>query len=333
MCRRRGAVGRTRRIWHAGWAGGGPTSTHERTTGIADRRDPAPRSRRPPHPAPQEEFPMCVTVTMRIPLLPGFVHSDALTAPWCRRSPAPGTPPGRDARRGGCGRRRSASCRGDRAPPAVSSGSAGGRAGCGTRAQEGSGEEVLPVQRRCCDQLLLVPGEEGIEHDLVLGLQGLLPSLVQPVRCPVGLGGVPQAVEETEEARHATGGEDDGVEAPAVVAEGVDLSPGERVLGRRTGLVGRCAVGVRGVRHRSPQGLVLEQRAEVVDLLELLGGQARDGEAHVDRKSTRLNSSHANISYAGFCLKKKTEPHATRSGLVLTITSTSSNFTTLPPPL
>src|SRR3712207_7207602 len=29
------------------------------------------------------------------------------------------------------------------------------------------------------------------------------------------------------------------------------------------------------------------------------------GEA-VDRKSTRLNSSHANISYAVFCLKKKT---------------------------
>src|SRR3712207_8430291 len=27
---------------------------------------------------------------------------------------------------------------------------------------------------------------------------------------------------------------------------------------------------------------------------------------HQDRKSTRLNSSHANISYAVFCLKKKT---------------------------
>src|SRR3712207_7493727 len=27
-----------------------------------------------------------------------------------------------------------------------------------------------------------------------------------------------------------------------------------------------------------------------------------------DRKSTRLNSSHANISYAVFCLKKKTNP-------------------------
>src|SRR3712207_8445267 len=32
--------------------------------------------------------------------------------------------------------------------------------------------------------------------------------------------------------------------------------------------------------------------------------------AHVlDRKSTRLNSSHANISYAVFCLKKKTTSH------------------------
>src|SRR3712207_8738967 len=29
-------------------------------------------------------------------------------------------------------------------------------------------------------------------------------------------------------------------------------------------------------------------------------------DARIDRKSTRLNSSHANISYAVFCLKKKT---------------------------
>src|SRR3712207_7137149 len=28
-----------------------------------------------------------------------------------------------------------------------------------------------------------------------------------------------------------------------------------------------------------------------------------------DRKSTRLNSSHANISYAVFCLKKKNAPY------------------------
>src|SRR3712207_8372824 len=31
-----------------------------------------------------------------------------------------------------------------------------------------------------------------------------------------------------------------------------------------------------------------------------------------DRKSTRLNSSHANISYAVFCLKKKTQNHLDR---------------------
>src|SRR3712207_8601500 len=29
-----------------------------------------------------------------------------------------------------------------------------------------------------------------------------------------------------------------------------------------------------------------------------------------DRKSTRLNSSHANISYAVFCLKKKKKPQS-----------------------
>src|SRR3712207_6886368 len=32
---------------------------------------------------------------------------------------------------------------------------------------------------------------------------------------------------------------------------------------------------------------------------------ASDGSGFIDRKSTRLNSSHANISYAVFCLKKK----------------------------
>src|SRR3712207_8391815 len=34
------------------------------------------------------------------------------------------------------------------------------------------------------------------------------------------------------------------------------------------------------------------------------------GAGRVDRKSTRLNSSHANISYAVFCLKKKTHNRA-----------------------
>src|SRR3712207_5725312 len=44
------------------------------------------------------------------------------------------------------------------------------------------------------------------------------------------------------------------------------------------------------------------------DLYELFfenAGNPADGDGGEDRKSTRLNSSHANISYAVFCLKKK----------------------------
>src|SRR5438309_5246784 len=37
-------------------------------------------------------------------------------------------------------------------------------------------------------------------------------------------------------------------------------------------------------------------------LSRLLGGE---GGSNIDRKSTRLNSSHSSISYAVFCLKKK----------------------------
>src|SRR3712207_8378246 len=38
---------------------------------------------------------------------------------------------------------------------------------------------------------------------------------------------------------------------------------------------------------------------------------------HVDRKSTRLNSSHANISYAVFCLKKKKKNNSSEIDAVL----------------
>src|SRR3712207_7435023 len=44
----------------------------------------------------------------------------------------------------------------------------------------------------------------------------------------------------------------------------------------------------------------------VDQVLEVTGlGPAACVTARLDRKSTRLNSSHANISYAVFCLKKK----------------------------
>src|SRR5256886_6249362 len=47
-------------------------------------------------------------------------------------------------------------------------------------------------------------------------------------------------------------------------------------------------------------------RALVEDLRRAAGRAARGGsQAATDRKSTRLNSSHSQISYAVFCLKKK----------------------------
>src|SRR2546430_8404868 len=48
--------------------------------------------------------------------------------------------------------------------------------------------------------------------------------------------------------------------------------------------------------------------------------RGRANQSSLDRKSTRLNSSHSQISYAVFCLKKKTKLRTTpaRAGLRLT---------------
>src|SRR3712207_8451925 len=56
-----------------------------------------------------------------------------------------------------------------------------------------------------------------------------------------------------------------------------------------------------GCANRSPLAYRAQRPLQMV---------ARSG----DRKSTRLNSSHANISYAVFCLKKKKKNH---NGLIL----------------
>src|SRR5688572_32411216 len=62
-------------------------------------------------------------------------------------------------------------------------------------------------------------------------------------------------------------------------------------------------------RISNPTSNVFENR--IADLeggigaLEVSSGQAAQMTAILDRKSTRLNSSHSQISYAVFCLKKK----------------------------
>src|SRR3712207_8435648 len=74
--------------------------------------------------------------------------------------------------------------------------------------------------------------------------------------------------------------------------------------------VGEAAVGeVLGVaRTGRPRAGAAEAQVRDRDVVRRAVGEdpldaAQDGR---DRKSTRLNSSHANISYAVFCLKKKT---------------------------
>src|SRR2546430_12857130 len=68
-------------------------------------------------------------------------------------------------------------------------------------------------------------------------------------------------------------------------------------------------VGALIQRHpsKSPHGTpiyVIMQQAAQLNMKSIIIGTA--GHIDQDRKSTRLNSSHSQISYAVFCLKKKT---------------------------
>src|SRR5437867_8359362 len=72
---------------------------------------------------------------------------------------------------------------------------------------------------------------------------------------------------------------------------------GHRFVGDAVRRGARCVIV-----HRHRYGSVFKDTAvvKVRDTLRALGDLAQD------RKSTRLNSSHRTISYAVFCLKKKT---------------------------
>src|SRR3712207_8706564 len=71
--------------------------------------------------------------------------------------------------------------------------------------------------------------------------------------------------------------------------DALPISLGDRV---QTGVVGCCSLD--------------EYEAGVIKKHEnVRPDKVHDRTEHLDRKSTRLNSSHANISYAVFCLKKK----------------------------
>src|SRR3712207_8208907 len=80
---------------------------------------------------------------------------------------------------------------------------------------------------------------------------------------------------------------------------------------------GRAGGYPRGSRH-DPQGAAYGEHRGLKALSPALSRKGRGSSAtkakasadmKLDRKSTRLNSSHANISYAVFCLKKKKYKH------------------------
>src|SRR3712207_7997024 len=74
-------------------------------------------------------------------------------------------------------------------------------------------------------------------------------------------------------------------------------------LFRSEGEVGGAA-GTAGCGHEGPGGRGPARRRSRVGMQEEQPVTLCQG-GPGDRKSTRLNSSHANISYAVFCLKKK----------------------------
>src|SRR2546430_6812357 len=78
-------------------------------------------------------------------------------------------------------------------------------------------------------------------------------------------------------------------------------------LGGRRGWQGRRALGQHLQRGRGGRARGAAPGAEI------LGADRLGREGRVDRKSTRLNSSHSQNSYAVFCLEKKKKNKQTPS--------------------
>src|SRR3712207_7093132 len=70
----------------------------------------------------------------------------------------------------------------------------------------------------------------------------------------------------------------------------------------------RCYADAMGVFERIGYRSDLAGCAIAASDMLLTQGRLRAARDVLDRKSTRLNSSHANISYAVLCLKKKNSP-------------------------
>src|SRR5438876_1555280 len=65
------------------------------------------------------------------------------------------------------------------------------------------------------------------------------------------------------------------------------------------------AASVEGAERATSDPARTPQRSRMVNLRRVIGQARPANSRELDRKSTRLNSSHPSISYAVFCLKKK----------------------------
>src|SRR3712207_8677539 len=72
---------------------------------------------------------------------------------------------------------------------------------------------------------------------------------------------------------------------------------------------------------KADEGQTAAGRQPVTGPAEQLAGLKALSGRDQDRKSTRLNSSHANISYAVFCLKKKKELDSVHTVLYIACTA------------
>src|SRR3712207_8397201 len=105
-----------------------------------------------------------------------------------------------------------------------------------------------------------------------------------------------------------------------------DLEGQLKLLGSKVLLLGAGGLGSPAALYLAAAGVgtigIIDM--DVVDASNLQR-QILHNMDRIDRKSTRLNSSHANISYAVFCLKKKkkdtTNSIATSNFIHLTITT------------
>src|SRR5690348_17585250 len=77
---------------------------------------------------------------------------------------------------------------------------------------------------------------------------------------------------------------------------------------------GRRPAGARFFSRRRASRRAAQVTLELVDSHCHLDDEQFDADRAADRKSTRLNSSHPSISYAVFCLKKKSQLREAGSG-------------------